>query len=87
MELTIGDKVFYTKSTWLGVPVKVVGHYDGGYVELEYHVGAVWVVNHRYPMYSISFGIPSLDSPYHLRKSFLTPPVMRVIAALFMGGT
>ena len=62
MELTIGDKVFYTRLTGLRVSAKVVGHSDKGYVELEYHQGGVRIINHRCPMGSISFGIPSLDS-------------------------
>ena len=34
MDLDIGDKVFYTKSTGLRVPAKVVGCSDEGYVDL-----------------------------------------------------
>ena len=42
MESAIGgDKVFYTRSTWLRVPVKVVDHSNEGYVELEYHQAGV----------------------------------------------
>ena len=63
LELTIGDKVFCTKSTGLPIPAKVVGHSDAGYVELEYHQDGVRVVNHGCSMHSISFGIPSLNSP------------------------
>jgi hypothetical protein len=63
MELTIGDKVFYARLTGLRVPRKVVGHSDEGYVGLEYHQDCVRVVNHRCPIDSISFGIPSLDPP------------------------
>ena len=63
MELSIGDKVFYMRSTGLRVPVKVVGLLHDGHVVLEYDLGGVRVVNHRFPMDSISFGIPSLESP------------------------
>ena len=63
MDLKIGDQVFYTRSTGLRVPAKVVGHSDEGYVELEYHQDGVRVVNHRCPVDALSFGIPSWDSP------------------------
>ena len=63
MELIIGDRMFYTMSTGLQVPAKVVGLLHNGRVELEYDQGGVRVVNHRCPMDSISFGIPSLESP------------------------
>ena len=42
---------------------KVIGQLHDGHVEPEYHRDGVWVVNHRCPMYSISFGIPGLESP------------------------
>ena len=63
MELGIGDRVLYTKSTGLQVPTKVVGLLHDGHVELEHDQGGVQAVNHRCPMDSISFGIPSLESP------------------------
>ena len=63
MDLDIGDKVFYTWSTGLRVPAKVVGRSDDGYVELGYHQDGVRVVNHHCPMDALSFGIPSWDSP------------------------
>ena len=63
MELSIGDRVLYTTSTRLQVPAKVVGLLHNGHVELEYDQGGVQVVNHRCPMDSFSFGIPSLKSP------------------------
>ena len=64
MVLSIGDRVFYTRSTGLQVPAKVVGLLHDGHVDLEYDQGGVQVVNHRCPMDSISFGIPpSLESP------------------------
>ena len=55
MELSIGDRVFYTRSTGLRVPTKVAGLLHDGHVEVEYDHGSMWVVNHRC---SISFGIP-----------------------------
>ena len=72
MDLSIGDNVFYTRSTRIPVPAKVIGHSDDGYVELEYYQDGVRVVNHGCRIDSISFGIPKLDSPHHLR-SWLFP--------------
>ena len=85
VELTIGDKVFYTRSTRLRGRAKVVGHFDEGYVELEFHQDGVPVVNRQCPIDSTSFGISSLDSPCHLWKSLPMSLVMRVMAALFRG--
>ena len=84
MDLNIGDSVFYTRSTGLRVPAKVVGHSDEGYVELEYHQDGVRVINHHCPMDAISFGIPSWDSPPPTPSSPPPPtsPVMRLVAAL-----
>ena len=53
----------YTSSIGLRVPAKVVSHLDDRHVELEYYRDGVRVVNHRCHIDSISFGIPSLDSP------------------------
>ena len=39
MELSIGDEVFYTRSTGLRVPAKVVGLLHDRHVELEYDQG------------------------------------------------
>ena len=58
----VGDRVFYTKSIGLRVPVKVVGLLHDGHLELEYDEGGVRVVNYRCLMDSISFGVPSLES-------------------------
>ena len=63
MELSIFDRLFYTRSTGLRVPAKVVGLLHDGHVEMEYDQGGVRVVNHQCPMDSISFGIPNLESP------------------------
>ena len=46
MELSIGDRVFYTKSAGIRVPAKVVGLLHDGHVELEYDQGGVQAVNH-----------------------------------------
>ena len=63
MELSIGDRVVYTRSTGLRVPAKVVGLLQDGHVELEYDQGGVQAIYHRCPTDSISFGIPNLESP------------------------
>ena len=63
MELSIGDRVFYTRSTRLWVPAKVVGVVGLFHVELEYDQYGVRAVNHRCPIDSISFGNLSLESP------------------------
>ena len=63
MDLKIGDSVFYTRSTGLRVPAKIAGHSDEGYEELEYLQNGVCVINHRWPIDALSFGIPSWDSP------------------------
>ena len=59
----MADKVFYTRSTGLWVPAKVVGILHNGHVGLEYDQGGVQVVNHLCPTDSISLGIPSCESP------------------------
>ena len=46
VELSIRDRVFYTKSTGLRVPAKVVGLLHDGHVELEHDQGGVRVINH-----------------------------------------
>mmetsp|Transcript_57391 Transcript_57391/g.94347 ORF Transcript_57391/g.94347 Transcript_57391/m.94347 type:complete len:85 (+) Transcript_57391:32-286(+) len=56
-------QVFYTRSTGLQVPAKVICLLHNGHVELEYHRDGARVVNHRCPMHSISFKIPSFESP------------------------
>ena len=63
MHLSIGDKVFYTRSTGLRVTAKVVAHLDDGHVELGYYQDGVQVVNHRCHIHPISFSIPNLDPP------------------------
>ena len=76
MELTVGDKLFHTRLTRLQVPTEVVGHCDKGHVELEYHQYGVRAINHRCPMYSISFGIPCLDSTL---PSLKVPPDVLIV--------
>ena len=72
--------------TGLPVPAKVVGHFDKGYVDLEYHQDGVLVVNHGCPMDSISFGIPSLDSPPPSPEVPLDGPGDEGDGSAFLGG-
>ena len=62
MDLSIGDRVFYTCSNGLR-PTTVVGTAEDGLLRLEYYQDGLRVVNRQYKMESISFAIPSLDSP------------------------
>ena len=81
MELSIGDRVFYTKSTGLRVPVKAVGLLHDGHVELvmcrSSIIDAPWTPSplvslvsslHHHPHQS-----PQLTS---LRKFLWTPLLM-----------
>ena len=63
MDLTIGDKVFYTRSNGLRPPAMVVGTAEDGLLHLEYYQDGLRVVNQQCKMESISFAIPSQDSP------------------------
>ena len=63
MDLTIGDRVFYTRSNGLRPPATVVGTVEDGLLHLEYYQDGLRVVNRQCKMESISFAIPSLDSP------------------------
>ena len=63
MDLGIGDRVFYTRCNGLRVPATVVGTAEDGLLHLEYYGDGLRVVNRQCKMESISFAIPSLDSP------------------------
>ena len=63
MDLSIGDRVFYTCPNGLRPPATVVGTAEDGLLHLEYYHDGLRVVNRRCKMESISFAIPSLDSP------------------------
>ena len=63
MDLSIGDRVFYTRSNGLRPPATVVGTAEDGLLHLEYYQDGVRVVNWQCKMESISFAIPSSDSP------------------------
>ena len=63
MDLKIGDRVFYTRSYGLRPPATVVGTAEDGLLHLEYYQDGLRVVNRQCKMESISFAIPSSDSP------------------------
>ena len=63
MDLSIGDRVFYTCSNGLRPPATVVGMAEDGLLHLEYYHDGLRVVNRQCKMESISFALPSLDSP------------------------
>ena len=62
MDLSIGDRVFYTRSNGLRPPTTVVRTAEDGLLHLEYYQDGLRVVNRRCKIESISFAIPSLDS-------------------------
>ena len=62
MNLSIGDRVFYTCSNGLR-PAMVVGTAEDGLLRLEYYQDGLRVVNRQCKMESISFAIPSSDPP------------------------
>ena len=55
--------MFYTRSNGVRVRAMVVGFAPDGLVHLEYFRDAVKVVNRQCKVESISFAIPSADSP------------------------
>ena len=55
--------MFYTRSNGVRVPATLVGFAPDGLVHLEYFRDAVKVVNRQCKVKSISFAIPSADSP------------------------
>ena len=62
IDLSIGDRVFYTCSNGLQ-PATVVGMAEDGLLHLEYYQDGLRVVNRQCKMESMSFAIPSSDSP------------------------
>ena len=73
MDFNVGDKVFYTRSNGVRFPATVVGLSPEGLIHLEYLLDAIKVVNWQCKMDSISFAIPSADSPPHRSPS--PPPL------------
>ena len=55
--------MFYTRSNGMRVPATLVGFALDGLVHLEYFRDAVKVVNRQCKVESISFAIPSANSP------------------------
>ena len=69
MDLSIGDRVSCTRSNGLQPPATMVGTAEDGLLHLEYYQGGLRVVNRQCKMESISFAIPSSDSPPHCPPS------------------
>ena len=63
LDLSIGDEVFYTRSNGLRPPATVVGTAEDRLLHLKYYQDGLRVVNGQCKMESISFAIPSSDSP------------------------
>ena len=63
MDLSIGDRVFYTRSNGLRPLATVVETAEDGLLHLEYYLDGLRVVNRQCKMESISFAIPSSDLP------------------------
>ena len=63
MDLSIGDRVFYARSNGLRPPATVVGTAEDGLLHLEYYLDGLRMVNRQCEIESISFAIPSSDSP------------------------
>ena len=53
MDLSIGDKVFYTRSNGVQPPATVVGTAEDGVLHLEYYQDGLRVVNRQCKMESI----------------------------------
>ena len=66
--------MFYTRSNGMRVPATVVGFAPDGLLHLEYFQDAVKVVNWQCKVESISFAIPSADSPPPSTRSPSPPP-------------
>ena len=66
--------MFYTRSNGMRVPATVVGFAPDGLLHLEYFQDAVKVVNRQCKVESISFAIPSADSPPPSTRSPSPPP-------------
>ena len=63
MDLSIGDRVFYTRSNGLQPLAMVVGTAEDGLLHLECYQDGLRVVNRQCKMESISFAIPTSNSP------------------------
>ena len=63
MDFNVGDKVFYTCSNGVWDRTTLVGFVLERSVHLEYFQDVIKVVNRRCKVESISFAIPSADSP------------------------
>ena len=74
MDFNVGNKVFYTCSNGGDAPAWVGGLSPEGFIRSEYiFQNAIKVVNGRCKMGSISFAIPSANSPPHRSPNLLVP--------------
>ena len=71
MELSIGDRVFYTRSNGLRVPAKVVGVLHNGHVKLEYDQGGVQGRQSSMPYALPSPLVSPVSSLHHNPHQFL----------------
>ena len=79
MDLSIGDRVFYTRSNGLQSLATVVGMAEDGLLHLEYYQDGLTVVNRQCKMESMSFATPS--STRHLTALHLRRPTHSQVPA------
>ena len=92
MDLSIGDRVFYTRSNGLQPPATVVGTAEDGLLHLEYYQDGLRVVNRQCKMESISFyATRTRKAPLKVLQSSLGRLILRVfprgVPGGFSGGT
>ena len=73
MDFSVGDKVLYPRLDGVCVLATMVGFAPEGSIHLEYFQDAVKVVNWHCKVESISFAIPSADSPPQCTHSSSPP--------------
>ena len=72
MDLSIGDRVFYTRSNGLRPPATAVGTAEDGLLHLEYYQDGLRVVNRQCKMESISAAQHTVKFPPKGPRSFTT---------------
>ena len=80
MELSIGDTVFYTRSTRLRVPAKVAGLLHDGHVEVEYDQGGM-----RVTLWTPSLLVSPFSSVHFYPDRFLQLTLLRLHNARCLG--
>ena len=61
MDLSIGDRVFYTRSNGLRPPATVVGTAEDGLLHFEYYQDGLRVVNWRFCIRSLRMLVSVLE--------------------------